>query len=91
MNIMIDANRLLERFAESDPRMPLLVFALLSIYMNEGPFEFNAAVLSERLPTDKLKARINAEEMASLQPELERFFSATPQGWTPKTEIFKPA
>ncbi len=83
----IDASRLIDTFAETDPRMPLLVFSLLSIYLDEGPFEFDAAALAERLSTLNLKARVNPEELASLQPDLERFFEATPQGWRPRQGV----
>jgi hypothetical protein len=80
----IDAAHLIDTFAETDPRMPLLVFSLLSIYLDEGPFEFDAAAIADRLSTLNLKARVNPEELASLQPDLERFFEPTPQGWVPR-------
>lgn len=87
--MLIDAERILDLFADSDPRMPILVFALLAIYVDHGPFEFDATAISDRLPTNRLKSRINAEELASLQPELERFFEPGAQGWTPRSEIFQ--
>jgi hypothetical protein len=83
----IDAARLIDAFAETDPRMPLLVFSMLSIYLDEGPFEFDAAALADRLSSLNLKARVNPEELASLQGDLERFFEATPQGWVPRSGV----
>jgi hypothetical protein len=84
MAYMVDAARLIDTFAETDPRMPLLVFSLLSIYLDEGPFEFDAAALADRLSTLNLKARVNPEELASLQPDLERFFEPRADGWIPR-------
>jgi hypothetical protein len=83
----VDAERLVSVFAETDPRMPLLVFSLLSIYLNEGPFEFDAARLAERLSELNLKARVNPEEMASLQSDLERFFEPGADGWRPREGV----
>jgi hypothetical protein len=83
----VDAERILDAFAASDPRMPILFFSLLDIYFERGPFEFDAAAIAARLPTDKLKARINAEELASLQPQLERFFINGADGWAPRPEF----
>jgi hypothetical protein len=87
MTHLVDAKRLVDVFAETDARMPLLVFALLSIYFDEGPFRFDAAALAERLSNLNLKARVNAEELASLQPHLERFFDPTPEGWVPRRGV----
>jgi hypothetical protein len=87
MTHQIDAARLIDTFAETDPRMPLLVFSLLSIYLDEGPFEFDAAALAERLSTLNLKARVNPEELASLQPDLERFFEPSSEGWVPRMDV----
>lgn len=79
MTHQIDAGALIDTFAETDPRMPLLVLSLLSIYLDEGPFEFDAAALADRLSTINLKARVNPEELASLQGDLKRFFEAGPR------------
>lgn len=87
MTHYIDASRLIDAFAETDPRMPLLVFSLLSFYLDEGPFEFHATALADRLSELNLKARINPEELASLQPDLERFFEPTPSGWAPRSDV----
>lgn len=83
----IDAARLIDVFAETDPRMPLLVFSLLSIYLDEGPFDFDAAALANRLSTLNMKARVNPEELASLQPDLERFFQPSTGGWIPRVGV----
>lgn len=40
---LIDARPLIDTFAQTDPRMPTLVFALLDVYLDQGPFEFDAA------------------------------------------------
>jgi hypothetical protein len=84
MTHLIDADALIDTFAETDPRMPLLVFALLSLYRENGPFQFDAARIAEQLSTLNLKARVNPEELASLQPDLERFFETTTDGWVPR-------
>jgi hypothetical protein len=86
---LVDAQELVDLFAETDPRMPLLVFALLSIYLDEGPFEFDAAGLSERLAAIPMKARVNPEELASLQPDLERFFAPSQDGWAPRGGVLQ--
>lgn len=90
MAYLVDADRLIEEFAQSDGRMPLIVFTMLSIYLDEGPFEFDAARLAERMGEINLKARVNAEEMASLQPMLERFFEPNAAGWRPREGILAP-
>lgn len=87
MSHHIDAARLVDTFAETDPRMPLLVFSLLSLYLDEGPFAFDAAALADRLADLNLKARVNPEELASLQGDLERFFEPSPAGWVPRTGV----
>lgn len=87
MAFALNAERLIDNFAETDPRIPLLVFSLLSLYLEQGPFEFDAGALSRRLATLKLKARLNPEEIAALQPQLERFFAQQANGWTPKDEF----
>jgi hypothetical protein len=84
---LVDAESLVDLFAETDPRMPILVFALLSLYLADGPFEFDAAKLSERLAEIPMKARVNPEELASLQPDLERFFAPSPEGWAPRRGV----
>jgi hypothetical protein len=81
---LVDAEELVRQFARSDPRMPLLIFALLSIYLRRGPFEFDAAALSRSLSDIDIKARMNPEEVASLEPEVRRFFDFTPAGLKPK-------
>lgn len=87
MSYHVDATRLIDTFAETDPRMPLLVFALLSMYLESGPFQFDASVLAERLDGLSLKARFNPEQLASLQPDFERFFESTSDGWVPRQGV----
>jgi len=84
---LIDARPLLDTFAETDPRMPVLVFALLDVYLEEGPFEFDATALDKRLAGRALEPRLNPEVIASLQPDLERFFEPTSQGWIPRRGV----
>ncbi|HET9231741.1 MAG TPA: hypothetical protein VFO00_10670 [Vitreimonas sp.] len=84
---LIDAEPLIETFAETDPRMPLLVFSLLSVYLDRGPFEFDASAIADRLAGHKLEPRLNPEVIASLQPQLERFFEPTAQGWIPRPGV----
>lgn len=88
---LIAAEPLIETFADTDPRMPLLVFALLGIYLKEGPFEFDASALADRLSGHALEPRLNPEVIASLQPDLERFFEAGERGWTPRLGILEHA
>ena len=68
------ARRLIDEFAETDAILPPLVFALLSLYLDHGPFAFDASALAERLTSVNPAVRVNAERLAALQPELERFF-----------------
>jgi hypothetical protein len=84
---LIDAEPLIDTFAETDPRMPLLVFSLLSVYIDQGPFEFDASAIADRLAGHKLEPRLNPEVIASLQPQLERFFEPTAQGWIPRAGV----
>lgn len=84
---LIAAETLIDTFADTDPRMPLLVFSLLSVYLDEGPFEFDASALADRLAGHKLEPRLNPEVIASLQPQLERFFEPTDRGWIPRPGV----
>lgn len=84
---LMDARRLIDEFAETDAIMPPLVFALLSIYLDQGPFAFDAAALAERLSAVNPAVRVNAERLAALQPELERFFEPTDEGWRPRAGV----
>lgn len=86
---LIAAEPLIDTFAETDPRMPLLVFSLLSVYLDQGPFEFDATSLADRLAGWKLTPRLNPEVIASLQPDLERFFEPTEQGWIPRAGVLE--
>jgi hypothetical protein len=84
---LLDAEVLIDRFAETDPDMPLLVFALLSIYLRDGPFEFNATALAERLSQLPMTGHYNPEKLAAVQPQLERFFESGPDGWRPRAGV----
>jgi hypothetical protein len=84
---LIDARPLIDTFTQTDPRMPLLVFALLDIYLEEGPFEFDASAIADRVAGRTLEPRLNPETIASLQPDLERFFEPTAQGWIPRVGV----
>jgi hypothetical protein len=84
---LIAAEPLIETFAESDPRMPLLVFALLAVYLEDGPFEFDASALADRLSRVGPKPHLNPEIIASLQPEIERFFEPTARGLAPRMGV----
>jgi len=88
---LIDAEPLIDTFAETDPRMPLVVFSLLSVYLDQGPFEFDASAIAERLAGHKLEPRLNPEVIASLQPQLEMFFEPTAQGWIPRIGVLEHA
>lgn len=84
---LLDARRLIDEFAQSDAILPPLVFALLSLYLDEGAFEFDASRLAERLTNVNPAVRVNAERLASLQPELERFFDSGDGGWRPRAGV----
>lgn len=86
---LIDARPLIDNFAKTDPRMPTLVFALLDVYLDQGPFEFDASALAERLSGHAMEPRLNPEVIASLQPELERFFEPTGEGWIPRVGVLE--
>ncbi|MBC7767612.1 MAG: hypothetical protein H7124_02385 [Phycisphaerales bacterium] len=87
MTHLIDARALLDTFDDTDPRMPQIVFSLLRVYLDQGPFEFDATALAKRLSELNLAARVNAEQLASLQPQIERFFEQTPDGWSPRVGV----
>lgn len=87
MTHLIDARRLVDEFAETDGSMPILVFAMLRLYFEHGPFPFDATRLAELLTEMNPRARVNGEQLAALQPELERFFQSTPQGWEPRDGV----
>lgn len=84
---LIDARPLIDAFAETDAILPPLVFALLSIYLRDGPFAFDASALAERLTHVNSHVRVNAERLASLQPELERFFESSDGLWRPRAGV----
>ncbi|MGD9982202.1 MAG: hypothetical protein AB7H66_17180 [Hyphomonadaceae bacterium] len=84
---LIDARRLIDEFAETDAILPPLVFALLSLYLRDGPFEFDASALAEKLTSVNPAVRVNAERLAALQPELERFFELDGAAWRPRTGV----
>jgi hypothetical protein len=86
---LIDAEPLIDTFADTDPRMPSLVFSLLGIYLHEGPFEFDASAIADRLERRTLEPNLSPELIASLQPDLERFFEPTAQGWIPRIGVLK--
>jgi hypothetical protein len=67
--------------------VPPLVFALLSLYLRDGPFAFDASALAEKLTLVNPAVRVNAERLAALQPELERFFEASGAGWRPRAGV----
>lgn len=80
---LIDADPLADAFADADPRLPYLVFALYRTWREEGPFAFDAADISRRLAA-RGKIRQSPEEIVALQPALEPFFEAAPEGWRPR-------
>jgi hypothetical protein len=84
---LIDARRLIDEFAEVDAIIPPLVFALLSLYLRQGAFAFDASALAEKLTLVNPAVRVNAERLAAMQPELERFFTPGPSGWTPRAGV----
>ena len=84
---LIDARRLIDEFAETDAIMPPLVFALLSVYLDRGPFTFDASLLAKRLTAVNPAVRVNAERLAALQPELERFFDPSGGAWRPRAGV----
>lgn len=91
MTHLIDARRLLAAFdASHDPQVPNLVFSLLNIYFESGPFEFDAGALSHRLAGSKLLGHVSPETLIRLQGELERYFIDTPAGWTPRPGVLAP-
>ena len=88
MTYLIDGQGLLAAFdASHDPHVPSIVFSLLHIYMETGPFEFDAGALSRRLAGSKLLGHAPPETLIRLQPELERYFVATEAGWAPRPGI----
>jgi hypothetical protein len=84
---LIDARQLIDAFAETDAIIPPLVFAMLSLYLRDGAFEFDASALAEKLTVMNPAVRVNAERLASLQPELERFFDASDGLWRPRSGV----
>jgi hypothetical protein len=88
MTHLIDARCLLATFdASHDPHVPGLVFSLLNIYLESGPFDFDAGVLSHRLAGSKLLGHASPETLIRLQPELERYFVDTSAGWAPRPGV----
>ena len=63
------------------------MFALLSFYLDDGPFEFDASALSERLAQVNPTARVNPEQLAALQPQLERFFDISDRQARPRPGV----
>lgn len=91
MTHVIDAQRLLATFNDShDPYVLGVVFSLLNIYFESGPFEFDAGALSHRLAGSKLLAHASPETLVRLQPELKRYFIDTRAGWAPRPGVLAP-
>jgi hypothetical protein len=84
---LLDARRLVDEFAETDPHVPLVVFSILSLYFADGPFEFDAERIARRMTTLRLQSRINPTELAAMQSDLERFFEPRPDGWRPRPGV----
>ncbi len=88
MTHLIDAKRLLAAFdASHDAHVPSIVFSLLGIYLESGPFEFDAGALSRRLAGSKLLGHASPETLIELQSELERYFVDTKAGWAPRPGV----
>jgi hypothetical protein len=88
MTHMVDAQRLVATFNDSeDPRLPAMVFSLLNIYFESGPFEFDAGALTRRLYGSKILRHTSPEALITLYPELERFFVSTGEGWRPRPGV----
>ena len=87
MTHLVDAYALLDALEDLDPHVPQVVFALLRVYRDHGPFESDASALAERLAHTNSSSRLNAEKLAAMQPELEKFFEPTPQGWVPRAGV----
>lgn len=87
MTHLIDARRLLDIFNESNfTHMSGLILALLDLYLESGPFEFDAGRLSHKLSGSKL-SHVNPAFMSKFAPELERYFVSTPAGWAPRPGV----
>ncbi len=86
---LVDVERLTRELAQCDARVPAVLFGLLGLFFDRGPFSFDAEALSGRLNETNLKSRLNPLELASLQPELERFFEETGEGWAPRGALFQ--
>jgi hypothetical protein len=84
---LIDARALLDVLKTSDPQVPHVVFNLLGMYFEQGPFEFNASILAERLSNGSPGTRLNPQILATMQPELERYFLPRPEGWVPRPGV----
>lgn len=85
---LADVDALLDAFARTDDRMPAIVFALLARYRAEGPFAFEADGIAAQLNATKLKARVNPEEIAALQGDIETFFEPRADGLAPRAALF---
>jgi hypothetical protein len=84
---LIDARPLVAALRDSDDRVARVVFALLGHYLENGPFEFDATAIAEQMDDVPAISRLNPEKIAALQPEIERFFEQTPQGWVPRRGV----
>lgn len=84
---LIDAKPLVAAVRETDDGVLPIVFALLGYYLEHGPFEFDATFIAERLTDSPAIERLNPEKIAALQPELERFFEITEEGWAPRRGV----
>lgn len=88
MTHLVDARRLLATFdASHDPHVPALVFSLLNIYLESGPFNFDAGDLSRRVAGSKMLGHASPETFLRLQDELERYFVDTKAGWAPRPGV----
>lgn len=84
---LIDARPLVAALRDSDDRIAPIVFELLGHYLEHGPFEFDATGIAEHSSAHPAIERLNPEKIAALQPQIERFFEQTPDGWVPRRGV----
>lgn len=89
MALMLDADQLVDEFADADRRMPFLFFGLLRLYRERGPFPFDAEQIAKALAGLAPQERFNPVEIAELQPQIERLFEATRTGLAPRARFVR--
>jgi len=88
MAISADVTQLSRLFAQTDIRVPFIVFKLLHEYADGEPISLDGDKVFELLANEGPGVRTNPQEAAVVHEQLERFFEKGEAGWVPRSTLF---